>query len=180
MIIANALKRLFNGVTAEIKLLGTDKTATIKYWYGDQKELITWITEQNKKSTPDKYPLVWYLLNDYTEHNGWYITDAKLVIMQDTRLQEMNDWRNSNSYEGILEPVWQVVKSKLTSSNFVNILSNDLQTRFKLRTEPNFGIGTNTPDLKSLNNTKEKSIQIDLIDCIIVDFKLRIKCKCII
>jgi len=179
MIIANALKRLFAGATANIRLLGTDKTVTVKYWYGDQKELIAWITAQNTKSSPDKYPLVWYVLNEYTEYKEWYETDAKLVIMQDTRLQEMNDWRNSNSYEGILEPVWQVVKSKLTSSNFVEIMGNDLQTRFKLRTEPNYGISTDSNDLKNLNNSKEKSIQIDLIDCIIVDFKLRIKPKCI-
>ena len=44
MIIANALKRLFTGLTANIVLLDVPKNATIQYWYGDQKELIQWIT----------------------------------------------------------------------------------------------------------------------------------------
>lgn len=178
MIIANALKRLFTGLTADIVLLDVPKNATIKYWYGDQKELIQWITNQNTRSTPDKYPLVWYVLNEYTEFQGWYETDARLVIMQDTRLQKMNDWRNSNSYEGILEPVWQVVKETLETNQQIEIFGT-LQDRFKLRTVPNYGVDSDTNDLKNSNNSNEKSINIDLIDCITVDFRLRIKANCI-
>jgi len=180
MIIANALKFLFDGAVADCVFLGVPKPATtIKYWYGDQKELLNWITNQNARSTPNKYPLVWYVLNEYTEFDGWYETDARLVIMQDTRLQEMNDWRNNNSYEGILEPVCEVVKNILVESQQIEILGS-FQDRFKLNAIPNYGISPQTDDLKTTNNTNEKSINIDLIDCLTIDFKLRIKAKCLI
>jgi len=179
MIIANALKRLFSGLTADVVLLGVSKPdTTIKYWYGDQKELIAWITNQNTRSTPEKYPLVWYVLGEYTEFQGWYSTNARLVIMQDTRVAELNDWRNSNSYEGILEPVWAVVKSKLTKEIFVDIVSQEMADQFKLRTIPNYGVEPSNT-LNGSNPTKEKSVNIDLVDCLVVDFKLRIKANCI-
>ena len=117
-------------------------------------------------------------MNEYTEFQGWYETDARLVIMQDTRLQKMNDWRNSNSYEGILEPVWQVVKETLETNQQIEIFGT-FQDRFKLRTVPNYGVDSETNDLKNSNNSNEKSINIDLIDCITVDFRLRIKANCI-
>jgi hypothetical protein len=185
MIIANALKRLFTGLTANTVLLGVSKPdTTIKYWYGDQKELLAWITNQNTRSTPEKYPLVWYVMGEYTEFQGWYTTDARLVIMQDTRVVELNDWRNSNSYEGILEPVWEVVKDKLTKHLFVDVVSSEKATEFKLRTIPNFGVdidlgNTQTNDFTRKAQKSTQSISIDLVDCLVVDFKLRIKANCI-
>lgn len=175
MIIANALKRLFDGANAEIVLLGTPKTATLKFWYGDQKELLNWITNQNTRSNPDKYPLIWYVLNEYTEFQGWYTTEARIVIMQDTRIEQMNDWRNDNSYEGILEPVWQVVKDKLITNGNVEVFGS-YETCFKLQTIPNYGI---TPQTNSMSESSNQSTSIDLIDCIVIDFKMRINAKCI-
>jgi hypothetical protein len=119
MIISNALKRLFVDAKADCTFLGTLKPNTaIKYWYGDQSELIEWISQ---RKTLENYPLVWYVKNEYIENDGWYSTNARLVIMQDTKLKVLNDWRTQNSYEGILEPVWQSVKKILTKSQFVQI-----------------------------------------------------------
>ena len=180
MIIANALKRLFTNLTANTVLLGVEKPNTaIKYWYGDQKELLNWIANQNSRSTPDKYPLVWYVLNEYTEFQGWYTTNVRLVIMQDTRLAEMNDWRSSNSYEGILEPVWQAVKAKLNSNNWVDVVQESPEIKYKLKTVPNYGVTPQANNLENLNSGTETSVSIDLIDCIVVDFKMRIKANCI-
>jgi len=176
MIIANALKRLFTGAVADCTFLGTPKPNTsIQFWFGDQKELISWI-EQRKNLA--NYPLVWYVLNQYTEFDGWYETDARLVIMQDTQLKQLNDWRTQNSYDGILEPVWQVVKERLIRSNFTEIVGNR-QDRFKIMASPNFGVSSETNDLKNTNPAKEEAISIDLVDCLVVDFKLRIKANCI-
>jgi len=175
MIIANALKRLFTGAVADCKFLGTPKPNTsIQFWFGDQKELISWI-EQRKNLA--NYPLVWYVLNQYTEFDGWYETDARLVIMQDTQLKQLNDWRTQNSYEGILEPVWQVVKEMLTTNGFVQVMGG-LDDRFKLRAIPNYGVEP-SESLSNSNPNKEQSVNIDLIDCLAVDFKLRIKANCI-
>jgi len=178
MIIANALKRLFTDLTANTVLLGVPKPNTaIKYWYGDQKELLAWIANQNTRSTPEKYPLVWYVLNEYTEFQGWYTTDARLVIMQDTRLVVLNDWRSSNSYEGILEPVWNAVKETLLANQHLQIMG-DSETRFNYKPLPNYGVEPSNT-LSGSNPSGEQSISIDLVDCLAVDFKLRIKANCI-
>lgn len=172
MIIANALKRLFDGAEAKCTFLGVEKpNTTIQFWYGDQKELIAWITQRKNLVN---YPLIWYVLNEYTEFQGWYETNARLVIMQDTQLQPLNDWRNSNSYEGILEPVWNVVQSKLINNGYVEVMG-DMQTMFKLNTIPNYGV-----EPTSITDSSKESISTDLVDCLAVDFKLRIKAKCII
>jgi len=176
MIIANALKRLFDGAVADCTFLGiTQPNTTIQYWYGDQKELISWITQRKNLTN---YPLIWYVINEYTEFQGWYETDARLVIMQDTQLQRLNDWRTQNSYEGVLEPVWEVVKELLTTNQHLNVMG-DFETRFKLRTIPNYGVEP-SDSLSGSNPRGEQSQSVDLIDCLAVDFKLRIKAKCII
>ncbi len=176
MIIANALKRLFTGAVADCTFLGIERPNTsIQYWYGDQKELISWITQRKNLAN---YPLVWYVLNEYTEFQGWYETNARLVIMQDTQLKQLNDWRTENSYEGVLEPVWNVIQDKLTTNGYIEVMGS-FTDRFKLKAEPNYGIAPQVNDLKNTNPTNEKSINIDLIDCLVVDFKMRIKAKCI-
>jgi len=176
MIIANALKRLFTGLTVDTVLLGVNKPNTsIQFWYGDQKELISWITERKNLV---KYPLIWYVLSDYTEFQGWHETNARLVIMQDTQLSPLNDWRSSNSYDGILEPVKDKVVETLTQSGFVEVMGN-LSDRFKLRTIPNYGVDIESNDLKG-GSSSNKSFSIDIVDCLTIDFRLRIKAKCII
>jgi hypothetical protein len=57
MMIANALKRLFTGAVADCTFLGAlNPNTKIQFWYGDQKELISWI-EQRKNLV--NYPLIW-------------------------------------------------------------------------------------------------------------------------
>lgn len=183
MIIANGLKRLFSGAVADCTFLGNPQPNTpIQFWFGDQKELIEWITQRKNL---DNYPLVWYVLNEYTEFQGWYETNARLVIMQDTQLKQLNDWRTQNSYEGVLEPVWYVIKERLETNLFIDVVSQNKKDKFKLQCVPNYGVDLNQPNnfANDFTRSAEKStkgISIDLVDCLVVDFKLRIKAKCII
>lgn len=171
MIIANALKRLFTGLTADCTFLGTPKPNTpIQFWYGDQKELISWITQRKNLVN---YPLIWYVLNEFTEFQGVYETNARLVIMQDTQLLPLNDWRNSNSYQNILFPIWEVIKDKLITNQQVEVMG-DMQTMFKLNTIPNYGV-----EPISLTDSSKESINVDLVDCLVIDFKMRINVNCI-
>lgn len=182
MIIANALKRLFAGLTADTVLLGVEKPNTaIQFWYGDQKELIEWISQRKNLVN---YPLIWYVLNEYTEFDGWHESNARLVLMQDTRLKELNDWRSQNSYDGILEPVKNAVIERLTSNGYAQVMGN-LADRFVFRAIPNYGVdldGVNSKNNDFTRTSKKatEGISIDLVDCLAIDFKLRIKANCII
>jgi len=177
MIIANALKRPLSRLTANITLLGTETpNVPIKYGYGDQKELIAWIVNQNSRVTPEKYPLTWYVLNQFTEFQGWYSVDARLVLMVDSRLNVNNEWRNDNSYTGVLMPCWEVVKNELISNQYIQGMGS-FEDQFKLKTEPNYGLSDG--DLKQSNPKGEQAVTIDIVDCLVIDFKMKININCV-
>ena len=98
MIIATALGEVFKGI--KVPFEGSD--LTVNYHYGDQKELLLWV---KTKGNEQKYPLIWYVLNRFTETNGVYDVEARLVIMSHSRVEKLNDWRAENSYLNIINPL---------------------------------------------------------------------------
>lgn len=177
MIIATALKALIDGQTVNVMNQGApESNRGVHFHYGDQKELLLWIKLRGNKG---KYPLVWYVLNDYTEHDGWYSTDAKIVVMQLTKGDPLNTWRQENSYLGIIDPVTELVKERLMNQ-FVQIVSQDLSERFTFKDEPNYGVSTSEGDFSTTKEAGTKSIVTDIVDARIIRFRLSIKAKCII
>jgi len=162
MIIASALGRLFDG----LEIVYNEANVGINYGYGDQKELLAWITSQDKANVR-KYPLVWYVLNDYTEFDGWYKSDVRLVIMQNTDSTWFNPKRKEESYTKILEPTWSSLKNSLTDSSYVEVFGG-LEDRFKLKSEPKYAF-----------SEIDKSEVSDVVDALVVEFKIRIKPSCI-
>lgn len=170
MIIATAIGKLLEDVTVDVKNLGTPiYGANIFYHYGDQDELIQWI---DARGNLGKYPLVWYVLNDYRKENDWYIVNAKVVIMQHTKGDPLNTWRQSNSYVGIINPVTEAFESAMQSPYVVIPLNG-----FSYKDEPNYGV-TGNNDLQA--PTSNKSISTDIVDARVIRFDLRIKAECII
>lgn len=181
MIIANALQQLFSGATVD---LPNNPNFAIKYHYGDQKELLLWVNSQNAKNA-SKYPLVWYILNAYTELNGWYETDATICIMQMTKAEYLNNNRVDNIYFPYINPTWDVIKNKLLTSTSVQIVSRDIKNRFIIKDEPNYGVDVNnesmtTSDFKSKKAYGEKAIVTDVVDARFIKFRLKIKADCLI
>lgn len=174
MIIATALGKLFEGLKVDVVNEGVSVSEkTVNYHYGDQEELLLWVKERGNLN---KYPLIWYVLAPYTEHEGWYETDATLAVMQLTKADPLNTWRQANSYLGIINPVSNAVRN-LLKNKFINIVSRDLATRFTYIDEPNFGVSQG----KGLQDTTHsKSVSQDIVDARIIKFKLRIKAECLI
>lgn len=173
MIVASALKKVFEGLTY------SDANIPIKFGYGDQKELNLWIADQNKKMNPSKYPLIWYVLNEYTEFQGWITTDVRLVLLSGTQTDKFNEWRNAESYVKVLNPVWAVVENVLSYNANIEIIGNR-EDRFKQLDEPNLGQESNTNDIKTSNSGKRENTLIDVVDCKVITFKMRINVNCII
>lgn len=177
MIIATALKTLFDGQLVNVVNQGVSvDNKAVNFHYGDQKELLLWIKLRGNQS---KYPLIWYVLNDYTEHEGWYLTDAKLVVMQLTKGDPLNTWRQENSYLGIINPVTEMIVDKL-KNQFVQIVSNDLSKKFTYKDEPNYGVSSSEGDFSTTKESGTRSIVTDIVDARIIRFRLNIKAKCII
>lgn len=173
MIVASALKKVFEGLTY------SEDNIPIKFGYGDQKELNLWIADQNKKINPSKYPLVWCVLNEYTEFQGLITTDVRLVLLHGTQTDKFNEWRNAESYVKVLNPVWKVLENALSYNGNIEI-KGSREDRFKQMDEPNLGQESNTNDIKTSNSGKRENTIIDVVDCKVVTFKMRINVNCII
>lgn len=180
MIIATALGNLFDGMTIKYN----DVDVVVNYHYGDQKELNAWIKNMTSANAR-KYPLVWYVLNDFTELNGWYETDARVIVFQNTQSEWFNPKRQEESYTKIIQPVTKEIEKRLTQSGYVEINSRDLKTRFIKKDEPNYGVDTNdenvkSSDFKGVKSYGTKGISTDIVDGRIIRFPLRIKAECLI
>lgn len=180
MIIASALGRLFNG----LQIVYNEVNVGINYGYGDQKELLAWITSQDKANVR-KYPLVWYVLNDFTEYQDWYETNVNLYIMQNTESEWFNPKRQEESYTKIIDPTWQKVKGALNSTSYVDVISSEPKSRFQLLDLPNYGVDRSNPNTQANDFTRKatkanQQIVTDIVDARLVKFKARIKTKCII
>src|SRR5690606_5812342 len=169
MIIATALGEVFKGI--KIPFEGSD--LTVNYHYGDQKELLLWV---KTKGNEQKYPLIWYVLNKFTETNGVYDVEARLVIMSHSRVEKLNDWRAENSYLNIINPLTKKVKDVLSVNPYIQVYSSDYKNKVTIKDEPNYGVQANNNETGS----STKSIVTDIVDARIMTFKMRIKTDCII
>ena len=170
MIIATALGILLEGKTANVVNEGTPENGRqIYFHYGDQKELLQWIKARGNLG---KYPLVWYVLNDYQIEGEWYIVNAKVVIMQHSKGDPLNNWRQSNSYVGIINPVTKVFEAAMINKHVIIPVNG-----FSYKDEPNYGVNDNG-DLQSPSS--DKGISTDIVDARVIRFDLRIKAECII
>ena len=168
MIIATALKEVFKGFN--ITFEGTDRN--VQFHYGDQKELMLWI---HNRGNLEKYPLVWYVLNSYTEINGSFNVKGRLVLMQVTRKTELNTWRSENTYLNILQPLSNKVKKKLLENKNIIIQGNRYE-KFVEKDEPKYGIQRNNDETTGAN----KRVSTDFVDAKILTFDMIIKPYCII
>jgi hypothetical protein len=171
MIIATAIGKIVEGMTVDVVNMGQPIADHPTYYhFGDQKELLLWIKTRGNLG---KYPLIWYVLNDYTKENDWYVVDAKVVIMQHTKGDPLNTWRQSNSYVGIINPVAKAFQERLETNVFVTIP----RFGFSFKDEPNYGVSPNG-DLEAPSS--DRGISTDIVDARVIRFDLRIKAECLI
>lgn len=182
MIIGDAFSKLFEGLTVDITTDAGIVNRAVQYHYGDHKELIKWISLRNQGNQP-KYPIVWYVIAPFVEHNGWYEANSRLVILTDTRLEWLNTTRNVKKYNGIINPVWKAVEKLLKQSPYIEILGNT-NDKFNQKDEPNYGVSIDDVrlsqnDFSSTKKVGEKGISLDLVDGRVISFTFRIKANCI-
>lgn len=175
MIIATSLGTLFSGLTVSVVNEGTEvPEQPVYYHYGDQSELLTWIKERGNLG---KYPLVWYVLDEFTEKHGYYTNDgARIIIMQLTKGDPLNTWRQTNSYTGIIDPVTRAVKNILTTSMPVTILTNNKPHKFREYDKPKYSVMSSVADLPK----NGKAVSSDIVDARVLNFGIRVKANCII
>lgn len=177
MIIGDALSRVFKDL-----YLCENK---INFGYGDQKELNNWILDKNSNRSI-KFPLVWYVTNEYTEHNGIYQVSARLIILMNTKLDWRNPTRNEKNYNKYINPIATIVKKTLSKNNFVEIDGSVNFNRFKERDFPNYGLNqdvgirTSQTDFTSTKKNSTESTIIDITDAKTIDFEMRINAECLI
>lgn len=169
MIISQALKYVFE----DIKIPFENKDLSVNYHYGDQKELLLWTKD---KGNDRKYPLIWYVLNKFTEFNDVYEVEARIVLMAHTKYEKLNNWRSVNTYQTILKPLTDEVKNTLLRNPYISVISKNTKDKFIIKDEPLFGDNSGRTEKTS----NKESVSIDIVDARIITFKMRINANCII
>lgn len=179
MIIGEALKRLFAGMTITVDA----KPYNINFHYGDHKELIKWIQEKDKLGNVNKYPLVWYVIAPFEEFNGQVEVQSRLIIMMSTELFYDNNQRAVKTYDTFIEPVWQMIRKKLVQHPHINVWGENFN-QFKIKDEPNYGVDITDIRLSQNDFTRKKQdgeqgISLDIVDGRVISLHMRLKPQCI-
>ena len=184
MIIGEALRELFKDLTVSYEYENQNVTEDVQFHHGSQIELNRWINFQNENGY-DKYPLIWYVRDKYTESNGVKEVYARLILFMKTEPFWLNDTRTYETYTKVLDPLFEQVKDVLLSNPNVTVLGN-LNKKFDILDEPNYGVGLDISkknsgsDFNSTTRKGEQGIAIEPLDAKIVDFHIRINTNCII
>ena len=177
MIIGEALKSIFSGLTIQIE----NRIFDVQFHYGDQKELQQWILMRNR-SKLQKYPLIWYVTNNYEQvTNDKFKVESQLILFQLTKREYLNTQRSKLTYLNSLNPLYDLVNKTLSRSPFVSLMNNGKP--IKCKDEPNYGVETNDPLLTSNDFAKktakgEKSIILDVVDAKVLRLNMIIKPYC--
>lgn len=183
MIIGEAFRRLFKGLSYEMKHGGKE---AVQFHYGDHKELIKWLALSDKEQLP-KYPLLWYVVSPYTEDsNDYKITKSRFIILHTfrDRKEQLNNLISKYTYDDVIEPVWKEVKKILNSNPKALQILGQQNSRYIIKDEPNYGvkadgIRTSQSDFTTKTTQGDESIAIDIVDGRIIELEFRIKTNCI-
>lgn len=187
MIIGESLRRLFSDLTYDyVDSQGQTQTEAVQFHYGDHKELVKWLKLSDSERLP-KYPLLWYVISPYTdEDNGYKRVKSRLIILHTFRDREeqLNNLISQYTYDGVIGPVWDNVKAKLSSvPAFLQVLGKTSE-KYVIKDEPNYGvkadgIRTSQTDFTQTQTQGDQSISIDIVDGRIIELEFRIKTNCI-
>lgn len=134
-----------------------------------------------------KYPLLWYVTSNYQdEENDFKRCKSRFIILFSFKDMAQYPWFNhvksKKTYDAVIEPVWESVRSLLVSKPYGLQVLGDRNRRYNIKDEPNYGVtsdGTRTgQDFAKTNNTDE-SITLDWVDGRVIELDFRINTKCI-
>lgn len=182
MIVGEAFKRLFSGLTVDIITDSGTITRPVQFHYGDHKELIKWVSLRNQ-GKQDKYPLIWYVISKHTENQGWIKVTSRMIVLTLTESGYLNTTRSVKSYDGIIDPVWKAAEKLIRQNPYIEVFGKTSE-KFEYKDEPNFGVDTDDVrlsqnDFSTNKAVGRKSINTDLVDGRVVTFAFRIKANCI-
>lgn len=176
--IERALKIVFSGIKVNER--------NVQFSYGTQRELNQWIANRNTNQKA-KFPLIWFVFNDYREHNStFYVDNARIIVFMNTEYNWLNETREVKTYETWIEPTVKEVIKRLTKTQHVKVNGQNDKERFKYRNIRNYGVSVDTNNNQSSNSfnssqsKSQKSITTDIVDATTIDFDIELKANCII
>lgn len=178
MIIERALKSIF----CNIEVCGREA----QFSYGTQRELNQWIAKRNLQQEV-KFPLIWFVSNDYTENKGVYKVDnARIIVFMNTKVEWLNETRDKETYQRYIEPLVKQVISKLKNTLHLDVIGINDYEKFRYRNIRNYGVSLDSSISQQSNSfsssqpKSSKSITTDYVDATFIDFAFEIKPQCII
>jgi hypothetical protein len=184
MIIANIFSNLFKDLTLTYRDFRSDLvsstvvTKDVHFHFGDSKELAKWIRGRSGK---EKYPLIWYQINEVKNNNGDFIeNDCTLIFFTSTKQDYYNNTRSLINYTNILEPLSSKVFDLIDSNGYIQTIFNDPNALYKSFDVPNYGVDEDGLDMTRNEKKGTKGITIDILDARRIEFQARFNKKCLI
>ena len=179
MMRAKAFGKVLSGLDVTYPYNGNNITQNVQFHYGSQKELNAFISAK-QQNNEEPVPLIWYVRDTYTEHNGWSDVRARFILFMSTEPFWFNDTRTDETYTKVLEPLFIKFKERLLSNPYIQVLG-DTNKKFDALDEPNFGVSTSdNSDFTNTSPKEEKGITIIPVDAKVVDCHVKINTECII
>lgn len=170
MIIGSALGRLFKDMVLNINTVDVP----IMFDYGNQDSLDLFISTMDKEGI-DKFPLLFYVVREVKEFSDKKTCDTELIILTNTEPYWLSKKRTIETYDNVIEPLYQKVKKTLTSNAYTQILG-ERKDKFSYLDRPNYGIVEDKAE--ELQSSKE-SIGTDYVDARVIKINIEVKHNCI-
>lgn len=156
--------RVFGDVVTAVRA-EYDVTNNIKpvYEFGTYDELVT-VSKLKDDNDIVKYPLVWLVWDARENTESWkYLTDysvsPRVFICVETDSNYRSEQRYSENLEGILFPIWELIKIKMRDNSNIDFLP-----------PYNFSKNDHLYWGESIGMSKDKNILFDTLDAIEINF----------
>lgn len=171
MIVGRAICKILDGMTIDVN----SSTIAVKNNMGNQDALDKFIATSDKLGA-DKYPLIFYVINNVTEeHNGWKHCNTDLIIMMNTKEELLYKDRAELTYIPYIEPIYQKVKTLLNSNVNIQAFADTSSKKYPYDDVPNFGITKSEVG----SEKSKKSVVTDYVDARVIKINFRINTNCI-
>lgn len=172
MNVAMALNKVFDNFSISVN--GID--IKVNFFFGDQKEYNFWVS-QKMKNNLQKYPLIWYVLNENIKNkNGTTDVNSQLILFMGTQKNYNNIERYHHNYKTYLNILQNDINKLFERHQYITLYENPINNY----DEPDFGNGNNAEFQKENQRTNPKSVGIDIVDARILKIKMNINTECIL
>lgn len=172
MIVEQYLKQVFNNMELKHTFNDRPKKSKVICEYGDELELVRWVTAMNNSTSKQKYPLIWVSSEKYYKHAGFIKAKVRFILIQDSLYSWLNAERYKKEFRETLTPLCDMVEDTLKKSLTINVVGSGVN-RFTRSDAPLWSISD------KFERPSNGSASTDIVDAMTLDCEIEININCL-